>query len=293
MPTRHERCGGCGEFRRVGGSHTCAAPVPPPAYVTGSPVQATAARQPDPARPGGSLSGPHRREFVIQAAISAGKFPEARRGVYEAMWDADPAGAESLIDQLTALPDVVASTPRSQGRPPAVQDAAYDEMYPPARPSTPPPAPARAGFGAPPAATPPTGGTRPELRALDGLDPVQRLRQTSPAVYAMASRESPPPTAFAEGDMPKMTASGVAPSVLAGLPWAARIAAANAPTAAEVRRIIDEYSGPAAAAAAMEYGGHPAVRAFEQRVYEWAKGPPPVVGKQITWQEYSQLFPEG
>lgn len=143
------------------------------------------------------------------------------------------------------------------------------------------------------AAPAPSGGQGwAERMRVAALDPVARLRATNPQVWRMASREGPPPTAFPEGDVPRMTVSGVDPGVLAGLPWQARIVAAHV-SAVEVRRIIDEVSGPGGDLAAADlYGSHPAVRAFEQRVYDWAKGQP--AGSQTPSDDvYSAMFPDG
>jgi hypothetical protein len=66
---------------------------------------------------------------------------------------------------------------------------------------------------------------------------------------ARPSEISPPagsqPTLFANGDRPRVTASGVSPSMVDEVPWQARRAVAAAATQADAHRLIEQYSGPA------------------------------------------------
>jgi len=49
------------------------------------------------------LASPARRDQVIEGAIQAGKFTEARRGHYRQAWDQDPQGTEATIASLTPV----------------------------------------------------------------------------------------------------------------------------------------------------------------------------------------------
>jgi len=87
---------------------------------------------------------------------------------------------------------------------------------------------------------------------------------------------SPVPTAFPEGDLSRLTASGVDPSLLGRLPWQARWAAAKA-SRPEIAEMLSEYQGAfgddIAAVHAMSGGPFYAdVQAYSAQVSNWVVG---------------------
>lgn len=48
------------------------------------------------------LAGPEAREYVLAAAVKAGKFSENRVAVYRQGWQRDPIGTLAQIERLTA-----------------------------------------------------------------------------------------------------------------------------------------------------------------------------------------------
>jgi hypothetical protein len=79
----------------------------------------------------------NRRDTVISAAISSGKFPPARKEHYEGMWAADPVGAEATINNLAAglVPVNAASGYPGTGSETFEQDETYYALYPEMRPA--------------------------------------------------------------------------------------------------------------------------------------------------------------
>ncbi len=108
------------------------------------------------------------------------------------------------------------------------------------------------------------------------LDPYGRnplledLRQALPDVYAIATRQAPPPTLFEVGDLPPFTASGVDPAVLLDLPWHLRHEAAAATSAGTVLALLE--------ATAHDPDGYPwgaphvGVTEYVNRMTAWAAG---------------------
>jgi hypothetical protein len=73
------------------------------------------------------------RDDTIAAAVSAGKFPPARRTHWEQLWDADPDGTRQVIEQLQAnLVPVQASGYPGGADSDDLQYAQYAHMFPPA-----------------------------------------------------------------------------------------------------------------------------------------------------------------
>lgn len=99
--------------------------------------------------------------------------------------------------------------------------------------------------------------------ALDALPP--GLRSS-----AQANPDAPPaPTLFNSGDVPPLTASGLAPELLYDLPWQARHAVARADTAAAALELFERYVGDFDGAA-MDFGASQPVTDYVRRVQQWA-----------------------
>lgn len=82
---------------------------------------------------------------------------------------------------------------------------------------------------------------------------------------------------FADGDLPAITASGIDPSVLNGVPWQARHALASASTLSEAAALLERYGGPdgdiQASVDAMPGGPLASdVADYEARMSRWASG---------------------
>lgn len=105
-------------------------------------------------------------------------------------------------------------------------------------------------------------------RATMGADAADRIRRVSDF--------GRPPTLFKTGDLPVMTASGLDPAKLRGLPWEARHAAAAA-SSAEVAAIFEDCGSgdeTAIANASIHHGQHPGNRDYELRMQTWTmEGP--------------------
>lgn len=98
---------------------------------------------------------------------------------------------------------------------------------------------------------------------------VDDARQVSGS-YALAVREGPAPTLFADGDLPTFTASGVPVAELRKVPWYARHAVAAAPAAWTVLRAIEHFAHDVDDPAG-EYE-HNGAADYAQRVKHWLEG---------------------
>lgn len=99
---------------------------------------------------------------------------------------------------------------------------------------------------------------------------VEYFRTTKPDLYTVAAADGPAPTLFADGDLPRFTASGVPPADLLRLPWNARQPAARADSS-QVYGIFQEFVNDPDGADS-EFGGDPGNRDYEQRVSNWLAG---------------------
>lgn len=117
------------------------------------------------------------------------------------------------------------------------------------------------------------------------------LRNTHPGLIdAITHDAGPPPNLFAEGDLPRITASGIDPAALRGLPWRARLAAAWEPDRVKAFAITQDYAGPDAEDLAMvEFAGHSAVNRHVSAVNTWANTKP--APPEPTEQEMAAMFP--
>jgi hypothetical protein len=66
------------------------------------------------------------RDKVIGSAITAGKFPESRRGFYGRLWNEDPTEAAVVIAQLTPARS---SAPAGRATPAAEPSDAHEEHW--------------------------------------------------------------------------------------------------------------------------------------------------------------------
>jgi hypothetical protein len=81
---------------------------------------------------------PVRREYLLDQAILAGKFPEQRRAHWSEQYDRDPVGTEQVFASLASLPKVAADArPYPQGLFPELQRQPHQP-----RPAAPPALPA-------------------------------------------------------------------------------------------------------------------------------------------------------
>jgi hypothetical protein len=97
----------------------------------------------------------------------------------------------------------------------------------------------------PVAAAPP--GADPAMYAANPL--LYQMRRDRPALVTVAMADNPdPPTLFESGDLPPFTASGLPPSVLAGLPWPLRRPVAEAATLKAAYALVDKYAADPALA---------------------------------------------
>jgi hypothetical protein len=70
-----------------------------------------------------------------------------------------------------------------------------------------------------------------------------QLSQLASEDRAFGSMPKGFPTLFANGDLPEITASGIAPEKLRAVPWQARPAVARAPSTAEAFSLLEKYGG--------------------------------------------------
>jgi hypothetical protein len=178
---------------------------------------------------------------AVDRALAAGKFGAGRRDHYLNAFMSDPKGTQALLDVLWSPNATYQATVEATRTAYAGADIG------------------RGSFASQAAVADPT--------------PPERIRQKVPAGTwdDIVRGNGAPPTAFPEGDAPAVTASGVGWGQISFLPWRARIAAAYAPTTAEVRQIIDKCSGEDAVLSSLDYETHPAVLSWEGRVYAWAR----------------------
>jgi hypothetical protein len=106
-----------------------------------------------------------------------------------------------------------------------------------------------------------------------GANPLAaEMRAAAPGQFVRArERSGEPPTLFANGDLPPITASGMAPELLNKLPWPARPAAARA-AGPEAHAIFERFGGGTPEAyedAAMEFALDPAVLGYYAQMQEW------------------------
>ena len=121
---------------------------------------------------------------------------------------------------------------------------------------------------------------------------VDELRDTHPGLVDAASKVNPPPTLFAEGDMPRTTASGLEVAALKGLPWRAVLAATWEPNRLDAFRITQDYAGPEGDnASRIELAGHPAVTRHIAEVNSWATSMPEP--EELTPEQVASLYPKG
>jgi hypothetical protein len=85
------------------------------------------------------------------------------------------------------------------------------------------------------------------------------------------------PSLFENGDLPKITASGIDPSTLAEVPWQARRAVARASTTAEAYELVERYSGEEGHVLAEvdSMGARPLARdvvEYQQELSRWRSG---------------------
>ena len=86
------------------------------------------------------------------------------------------------------------------------------------------------------------GGADPALYAANPI--LYEMRRDRPALVRAAMADDPnPPTLFESGDLPPFTASGLPPSVLAGLPWPLRRPVAEAGTLKDAYALVEKYAG--------------------------------------------------
>lgn len=119
---------------------------------------------------------------------------------------------------------------------------------------------------------------------------VDAFRKANPAIAAIAAREAPAPTLFADGDLPPFTASGIDPQLLLRVAWPARHAIAAAPRETAFALMQDYMGEPDMAA--MDFGGHPGNVEYAQRVFAWASGrlqPPPDTSTEFTVQRLKDI----
>jgi hypothetical protein len=179
---------------------------------------------------------------AIASAISRGAITEGRA----AYWRAQGDGAADLLDTLAGIPVLAAAAPR-----------------------------AAVAYGMPPAMQPPAGAD-PSLYSANPI--LDELRRDRPGLVAIAMREDPnPPKLFEDADLPPFTASGIDPSVLAGLPWPLRRPVAAAATRVDAYRLIDKYAGaPDMARADLATAGENADYVGAMSLWLRGSGPPPV-----------------
>lgn len=106
---------------------------------------------------------------------------------------------------------------------------------------------------------------------------VEEARAARPTEYEAAAAIEPPPTLFANGDLPLFTASGIEPAVLLELPWTARHAAAATTDRGRVAAMLEECAPhtEASLSNADAYRGHDGARDYQQRVQDWLRGNTP------------------
>jgi pyruvate/2-oxoglutarate dehydrogenase complex dihydrolipoamide acyltransferase (E2) component len=102
---------------------------------------------------------------------------------------------------------------------------------------------------------------------------VAKAHAERPGQAVKAAAKAPAPTMFASGDLPAFTASGIDPQVLTQVPWNARHTLAQASTATDAYKIVEDFVGmdPVAAeihASAAGYQGDDA-RYYQARVGAW------------------------
>lgn len=122
---------------------------------------------------------------------------------------------------------------------------------------------------------------------------VDDYRQASPGTASIADREGPPPTLFRSGDLPAVTASGVAPELLRLVPYTARHALAAEPDRATVARILEEEADNPDFRL-----DHPGLEDYQRRVSDWASGraritrnPATAAGDDVYQQLYGGTLP--
>jgi hypothetical protein len=98
---------------------------------------------------------------------------------------------------------------------------------------------------------------------------VDDLRQALPQLYAMAVKDGPPPTLFASGDLPVMTASGLEPFKLMQLPWYGRHRAAAEPDRAKLMALFEDAAEDPAI---LLLTPHRANEEYVKRIRSWASG---------------------
>lgn len=195
----------------------------------------------------------------VTGRITAASVPEWRQ-----RYDADPVGVASTLAQC--FPALGAQGPEQVRASAGVITAAGVVSHVPDVAASPP-------------------GPQAARNAVD------ELRQTHPGLVDAASKVGPPPSLFAEGDMPRATASGLDPAALRGLPWRAKVAAAWEPNRVDAFRIAQDYGTPDGdVMSRVELAGHPAVSRHINAVNAWAAATPPV--EPLSPAEVAALYPD-
>ncbi|PRY24051.1 hypothetical protein [Pseudosporangium ferrugineum] len=112
--------------------------------------------------------------------------------------------------------------------------------------------------------------TSRDLRGIYSANPLVAEAQAT-GVYASAAEASGgmTPTLFQSGDVPAFTASGIDPSLLRNVPWAARHALATEPDRTRALQLFEDLSGPDGEVLAAQYEDHSGNKEYRDRVLAW------------------------
>lgn len=211
-------------------------------------------------------AGPWGQLHPVAWAYCTNRILAADVPAWRARFDADPTGVSSQMAQMVSAPFLGPQGPQH------IRAAAGVSTAP-------------NPFAHLPLAEPPAPEPRRHRNAAD------ELRNTHPGlVDALVRDAGPPPSLFAEGDLPRTTASGLDPAALRGLPWRARLAAAWEPDRLKAFEITQSFAGPDAEDLALvEFAGHPAVSRHVSQVSTWATTTPPA--PELTEQEMDAMLP--
>ena len=115
----------------------------------------------------------------------------------------------------------------------------------------------------------------PVKRRLPRVDasrnPLVAAAQAGPGAATLDAHAPMPPTLFASGDLPPFTASGIDPSALLSVHWAARHAVAAEKDLGRAAEMLEAYSGPDGDVAAQADGvmAHDGNAEYRMRVEQW------------------------
>jgi hypothetical protein len=210
------------------------------------------------------LTGPWGPLHPVAWGYATGRLTAADVSPWRQRFDADPGGVAAVIAQC--VPALGPQGPQHIRAAAGITAAGVVSQVPDT------------------AASPP--GPRPASNA------VEELRATHPGLVDAATRDGgPPPSLFVEGDTPRITASGIDPAALRGLPWRAKLAAAWEPNRLDAFRITQDYGGPDGdTMSRVDLAGHPAVTRHVSEVNTWAATMPEPAAP--TPEEVATLYPK-